>query len=265
MSDKLPTMNPERWQEIKQLLFAAMEVEPERQAPFLQAACGADGDLYKQVTHLLDAPDEEGQTLTDSVQRLFSGEEKDDPLVGQCLGQYRLLRVLGSGGMGRVYAGLRDRDFKLTAAIKVIKRGMDTDAVTKAFARERQIVAALSHPSITRLFDGGTTPDGRPYFVMEQVAGKPILDYCNERRLTVSQRLDLFLKVCEAVDFAHRSLVIHRDLKPGNILVTAEGQPKTLRFRHRRLPGCRPRRSGPHSIHGFLYDRGLRQPRTNSR
>ncbi len=150
---------------------------------------------------------------------------------GQRVGRYRIIREIGRGGMGAVYLAERaDEQYKKQVAIKLIKRGMDTDAVLRQFWRERQILAGFDHPNIARLFDGDTTEDGLPYFVMEYVEGQPIKEYCSSHALPISERLKLFREVCAAVSYAHRRLVIHRDLKPSNILITAEGVPKLLDF-----------------------------------
>lgn len=152
-------------------------------------------------------------------------------LIGQRLGDYELVRELGRGGMGAIYLARRaDEEFEKEVAIKVLKRGTDTDEVLRRFRAERQILARLEHPNIARLLDAGTTADGLPYFVMEYVAGARITDFCVARKLSIGDRVRLFLKVCDAVRFAHQNLVVHRDLKPGNILVNAEGEPKLLDF-----------------------------------
>src|SRR5574341_69028 len=151
--------------------------------------------------------------------------------VGRQVGSYKLVREIGRGGMGAVYLAVRaDREFRQRAAIKLVKRGMDTDFVIRRFRNERQILAALNHPNIARLLDGGTTTDGLPYFVMEYIEGMPIHRYCDTHRLAVAERLKLFRQVCAAVAYAHEQQVIHRDIKPGNILVTGDGTPKLLDF-----------------------------------
>jgi len=133
--------------------------------------------------------------------------------------------------MGAVYLAVRaDDQFRQRAAIKLVKRGMDTDFVLRRFRNERQILAALNHPNIARLLDGGATEDGLPYFVMEYIEGLPIHRYCDTRRLTIAERLSLFRLVCAAAHYAHENQVIHRDIKPGNILVTEDGTPKLLDF-----------------------------------
>ena len=147
------------------------------------------------------------------------------------IGPYRVLRELGQGGMGAVYLAARaDEQFQKRVAIKVIPAGADSAEVIRHFKRERQILAALNHPNIAKLLDGGTTEDGLPYFVMEHVEGEALLAYCDSRRLPISERLKLFLAVCSAVQYAHRNLVVHRDIKPGNILVAADGSPRLLDF-----------------------------------
>lgn len=147
------------------------------------------------------------------------------------IGNYRIVRELGRGGMGAVFLGERaDEQYQKHVAIKLIKRGMDTESVLRHFRRERQILAGFDHPNIARLLDGGTTDDGLPYFVMEYVEGLPIDRYCAGHRLSIDERLRLFCDVCAAVSYAHRHLVVHRDIKRSNILVTAEGTPKLLDF-----------------------------------
>jgi non-specific serine/threonine protein kinase/serine/threonine-protein kinase len=147
------------------------------------------------------------------------------------IGPYRLIREIGHGGMGTVYLGVRDDDaFQKRVAIKVLKLGMDTETIVRRFRHERQILASLEHPYIAGLLDGGTTPDGRPYFAMEYVEGQPIVDYCDAHGLDTAARLELVRKVCAAVQYAHQNLIIHRDIKPANVLVTADGTPKLLDF-----------------------------------
>ncbi len=140
-------------------------------------------------------------------------------------GPYRLIRKLGRGGMGQVFLGVRDDEaFKRYVAVKVIRRGMDTDDILKRFRVERRILASLNHPGIAQLLDGGATDEGVSYFVMEYVDGDPITKYCDENRLSLPDRLRLFQKVCAAVHYAYQNLIVHRDLKPSNILVTKDGE-----------------------------------------
>jgi serine/threonine protein kinase len=152
-------------------------------------------------------------------------------MIGRRIGAYRLDEEIGRGGMGVVYRATRvDGEFDQTVAIKLIKRGMDTDLILKRFRRERQITAALNHPNIAYFFGGGSTDDGLPYFVMEFIVGSPLYKYCDDNRLTLRERLAVFRQICWAVQAAHDIQVIHRDLKPSNIMVTANGKPKLLDF-----------------------------------
>src|SRR5262249_3010443 len=143
------------------------------------------------------------------------------------LGNYQVLRKIGTGGMGSVYLGARaDQEFKKYVAIKVIRKGMDTEDIISRFRRERQMLASLDHPNIARFLDGGTTQDYLPYFVMEYVQGTPVTEYSNHHQLNTHERLNLYRSVCSAVQYAHQNLVVHRDLKPANILVTDDGTVK---------------------------------------
>jgi tetratricopeptide (TPR) repeat protein len=226
-------MDPERWNRIKELFSTVVELPPDLRAAWLGSALPDDPTLAGEVENLLAAHDgaddfyERGAlaAVPELRQRLEGATE------GMRLGPYRVISELGHGGMGAVYLAVRDEPgFTQTVAIKLIKRGMDTDEIVRRFVAERQILASLAHPNIARLLDGGSTPDGRPYFVMEHVEGQPITTYADEHKLSVEARLQLFLHVCRAVQRAHQSLVVHRDLKPANILVDAEGEPKLLDF-----------------------------------
>ena len=162
-----------------------------------------------------------------------TGSSKADNSAGKVperLDIYEIKRELGRGGMGVVYLARRQDGFDMDVAVKVLKRGMDTDEVVERFRRERQILADLKHPGIASILDGGATPDGRPYLVMEYVDGLPLTRYMDDHGMSLSNRLRLFVEVCEAVSFAHQNLVIHRDLKPANILVNRQGSPKLLDF-----------------------------------
>src|SRR4030095_10853527 len=157
--------------------------------------------------------------------------QNEQDRIGERIGAYAIIRELGRGGMGAVYLGERaDGQFQKLVAIKILKRGTDTDEVLRRFRIERQILANLEHPNITRLLDAGTTTDGLPYFVMEFIAGTPITRFVQREDVDLRGRLKLFLKVCSAVDLAHRHQIIHRDIKPGNVLVSDEGEPKLLDF-----------------------------------
>ncbi|HWL73207.1 MAG TPA: serine/threonine-protein kinase, partial [Burkholderiaceae bacterium] len=158
-------------------------------------------------------------------------EELEDPLLGVRLGAYQIEREVGRGGMGAVYEARRvDQEFNMRVAIKLVKRGMDTDFILRRFRRERQILAALAHLNIALLLDGGTTADGLPYFVMEYIEGQPLYRYCDDGQLNISERLKLFQSICDAIHYAHQKHIVHRDIKPSNVLVTAAGIPKLLDF-----------------------------------
>ena len=227
-------MNPETWQQVKALFYAALEHEPQERALFLREACAGDDELRAQVASLIASHEEAGDFINEpafiSAEACFS-QLNEPALIGERIGSYEIVRELGRGGMGTVYLGERaDSQFEKHVAIKIIKRGMDTDFVLRRFMLERRVLASLDHPNIARLLEGGATEDGLPYFIMEYVEGRPMTAYADERRLTVSERLRLFRKVCAAVQYAHQNLIIHRDLKPSNVLVTADGTPKLLDF-----------------------------------
>ena len=232
-------MTQDQWRSVEDLFHQAGALPVSKRASFLQKACNGDEVLHSEVQSLLghDGRSVEIQAVVDDVAQCLS-EEEAASLVGRRVGPYRLAAVIGRGGMGVVCEADRgDDQFHKRVAIKLIKRGMDTPLVITRFRQERQILAGLEHPGIARLLDGGATDDGQPYFVMELVEGLPITAYCEERRLTIAQRLELFRSVCEAVQYAHRNLVVHRDIKPSNILITPEGRPKLLDFGIAKLLG----------------------------
>jgi serine/threonine protein kinase len=180
-----------------------------------------------------DKPNLEGTTalLADAPTLGLSEEEQAELLREPDIGPYRIIRLIGQGGMGAVYLAARaDDQYQKQVAIKLVRTGMASDFVVRRFRNERQILASLDHPNIARLLDGGATPDGSPYFVMEYIEGKPINGYCDDHKLSTVERLKLFQQVCSAVHYAHQNLVIHRDIKPSNILVTTDGTPKLLDF-----------------------------------
>src|SRR5208282_5016309 len=168
----------------------------------------------------------------DSSDSTLSGGALGGPAAGQ-IGPYRLLQMLGEGGMGEVWLAEQKTPIHRTVALKLIKAGMDTKAVVARFESERQALALMEHPCIARVFDAGSTAEGRPYFVMEYVPGLPITEYCDKRRLTIKERLELFMQVCEGVQHAHQKAIIHRDLKPSNVLVVEQDSkpvPKIIDF-----------------------------------
>jgi serine/threonine protein kinase len=224
-------MTADRWREIERLFDEVVVCPaPEREA-LLDRLCQGDEALKREVQSLLacDNPEERLVEIPD-VPGSNASESEDADMAGRRIGPYHLVRLIGHGGMGAVYLGVRDDQFQKQVAIKLLKRGMDTDFMLSRFRQERQILANLEHPFIARLMDGGATEDGLPYFVMEYVDGVPITTYCAEKNLSVPERLRLFRLVCEAVQYAHQNLVVHRDIKPSNILTTKEGIPKLLDF-----------------------------------
>jgi non-specific serine/threonine protein kinase/serine/threonine-protein kinase len=223
----------ERWQQVKVSLDEALGLEPSARRAFLEQIGRDDPELHDELVSLINAADRAGDNFLDgSAAAGMVGREMSLPSrVGRRIGPYRLDQLIGSGGMGEVYRAVRvDGDFTMQVAIKLIPAGRDTRFVIARFKAERQILAGLEHPNIARLLDGGSTEDGMPYLVMELVEGLPIQQYCDQRQLDLAARLRLFLQVCGAVQYAHQRLVIHRDLKPNNILVGADGVPKLLDF-----------------------------------
>lgn len=228
-------MTPERWSRIEQLFHQALQVEPCERDAFITKAAGSDPLLIAEVGALLRNVSRARDFLENPAVELFGGERPNLPHPER-IGPYRVAQLVGHGGMGDVYHAVRgDDEYRKEVAIKLIRRGLDTDSVVRRFRRERQILANLDHPNITRLLDGGTTEDGLPYLVMEYVEGRPIVEFCRERASPVSDRLRLFQAVCGAVHYAHQRLVVHLDIKPANILVTAGGVPKLLDFGIARL------------------------------
>jgi len=236
-------MNPDRWRQIEEVFQQALECADDERTGFVRRVTGDDSELRREVQSLLQAHASSSKVLDapahgGAVRLLDLDPELDlrDP-VGARLGAYRITAVLGAGGMGAIYKAVRDDDaYKKEVAIKLVRRGLvgssasRREELQRRFQNERQVLASLDHPYIARLIDAGTTDDNRPYFVMDYVEGVPIDAYCDRRELTVRDRLLLFLKVCDAVQHAHQNLVIHRDLKPGNILITEAGTPKLLDF-----------------------------------
>ena len=225
----------ENWPKVKEIFSAALELKPDERVSFLNTACAADENLRSEVLGLLSAHDSSGDFIQHpavvDVGFLVSDTNHSAAAAGQHIGTYEIIRELGRGGMGAVYLASRaDEAFDKQVALKLIKRGMDSDAIIKRFVMERQILANLDHPNIARMIDGGTTEDGLPYFVLEYIEGTTITRYCDEHKLNTLERLKLFLQVCAAVQFAHQNLIVHRDLKPSNIIVTKDGTPKLLDF-----------------------------------
>jgi serine/threonine protein kinase len=216
-------MTPERWRKIEEIFQTVIEQPPDERRSMLTQYCGADAELRRELEALLaqDETDEFLQSPIKDAAKSLTRPSEDD-LIGQRIGPYHILELLGQGGMGLVYLAERaDAEYYRQVALKVIRRGMDTRFALNRFRHERQILATLDHPNIARMLDGGTTEDGRPYFVMEYIIGRPLTEYCDAHRLSINDRLRLFLPVCAAVQHAHQKLIVHRDLKPSNILVTS--------------------------------------------
>ncbi len=216
----------------KQIFYDALNLEASRREVFLNEQCGDDPELKKEVLSLLHSLENTNDFLEAPI--TISEAENDtfpDPYIGKQIGNYIIDGVAGVGGMGIVYTGKRnDKEFEQKVAIKILKHGISSEYLLKRFQIERQTLANLQHPNIARLLDGGRTSDGLPYLVMEFIDGTPITEYSNQNKLNLTERLKLFRKVCVAVQYAHQNLVVHRDLKPGNILVTKIGVPKLLDF-----------------------------------
>jgi len=230
-------MDAERWRRVRELLESVLDFvgDPAARDALLVERCGGDVELLREARELLGADGPHGLTPPEAsrvVQAVRDAASRGDASgVGLRAGPYRLERVIGAGGMGVVHLARRvEGDFEQFVAVKLVKRGMDTEEVVQRFQRERSLLASLQHAGIARLFDGGSTEDGRPWLAMEFIDGQPIDRWCDDRRATTQVRLRLFQRVCAAVAFAHRSMVVHRDLKPSNVLVTADGAPKLLDF-----------------------------------
>ncbi len=218
-------LKPE-WEHIESIFLESLDVERAEREAFLEDRCGGDPELRAELDAMLHAHLGAGLRIEE---RLLAVEEEAS-LVGQRVGPYRLLSLVGRGGMGEVYLAKRDDDlYERRVAVKIVQRG-PRGSLRERFRRERSILARLVHPNIATLYDGGVAEDGRPYLVMEYVEGLPITAYCDTHALDLGARLDVFLTVCQAVQFAHGALVVHRDLKPSNILVDTSGTVKLLDF-----------------------------------
>jgi serine/threonine-protein kinase len=202
---------------------AAIELDsPAERTAYLRKACGKDQDLLNRVQALLELNEiedgflEEPPTLCD----VPTGSQVQTEAPGTVIGRYKLLDKIGEGGFGAVWAAEQKKPVKRRVALKIIKLGMDTKQVVARFEAERQALALMDHPNIAKVLDVGSTETGRPYFVMELVRGIPITSYCDQAKLSTHDRLNLFIKVCNAVQHAHQKGIIHRDIKPSNILIT---------------------------------------------
>ncbi|MEZ5429100.1 MAG: protein kinase [Pyrinomonadaceae bacterium] len=222
-------MDSVKWRKIKEIFQAATDLPAGKRPAFVSEQCGGDAELRFEIEKMLAFTDD---TADDPFEKnAFQIITGGDSSLPDRIGDYKIIRKVGHGGMGTVYEAVREKEnFTQQVALKVIRRGMDTDVILSRFRHEQQILSSLQHPFIARFLDGGMTADDLPFYAMEFVEGEFIDDYCRRKNLDVEQRLELFRKVCEAVQYAHQQLVIHRDLKPRNILVTKDGTPKLLDF-----------------------------------
>jgi len=236
--------------QVEAIFADALEYSPQAREAFLASACGGHQELLSRVRRLLDCYIDRDDPLERPAFLTCTKEPGDEDWIGRRIGPYRLERLIASGGMGSVWLAERaDEQFKKQVAVKLIKRGMDTEEILRRFHIERQVLANLEHPHIARLLDGGATDDGLPFLVMAYVDGRSIDRYCDEKRMPIADRLPLFRQVCSAVQFAHQNLVVHRDLKPSNILIGSDGIPKLLDFGIAKLlrPGDAPGMTGTES------------------
>ena len=241
---------------LTEIFHAARDLPPQERRAYIEQACTDDPGLLKELIPLIEALDTDAGRPgleTGAVYSAVAASMTGSGMIGRRIDDFELTELLGVGGMGAVYLGVRvDGGFEQRAAVKLLPMGMDTPVARWRFHEERRHLAALSHPSIAQIYAGGVTEDGTPYLIMEFVDGRPLDRFCDDNRLTVRQRLELFLSVCAPVQHAHEHLVVHRDLKPSNVFITAEGLPKLLDFgiaraldAHQRAPPGEVTRQGP--------------------
>ena len=224
-------MPNEKWERIQEIFLQAADVPPSERAALLDRMCGPDTEIRVEVESLLRADTTGESGVCAAIQSEVASMLDEPSLVDTRLGSYRLLKQIGRGGMGTVYLAERaDGQFRKQVAVKMVRPDMDTEFILARFRRERQVLGRLDHPNIGRLLDGGTASNGTPYFVMEYIDGDWITRYCKSQGLGVEQKVRMFLHICSAVQYAHLQFVVHRDLKPGNILVDSKGEPKLLDF-----------------------------------
>lgn len=218
-------MNSKTWKKVKEIFNEASELPTAERASFLK---NYDSAIRLEVEKMLLAVEEESLLLNTPIVDFKDFAETELP---EKIGDYKIIREVGHGGMGTVYEALRETEnFKQKVALKIIKRGMNTEIILKRFRAEQQILATLEHPNIGRFLNGGTTAQGLPFYAMEFIEGLPIDEFCRQKNLTVEEKVKLFREVCAAVSYAHTQLIVHRDLKPSNIIVTQNGTPKLLDF-----------------------------------
>ncbi len=217
-------LDGDREKKLQELFTLAADLPPDEREAFMDRHCGDDSELRERLASLL---------AEDKTGTLLAGSAVPEPVTGDEIDRYELADLLGAGGMGSVYLARQTEPVKREVALKMIHPGLDSDEVVKRFEMERQTLAMMNHPAIAEIYDGGVTAGGQPYFVMEYVDGLPITEYCDQRRLTLNERLQLFCRVCSGVQHAHQKAIIHRDLKPKNVLVTDKGRdalPKIIDF-----------------------------------
>jgi len=236
-------MKQAQWDQVKSIVDQALSLSGQERDTYISTACQNNPEISAEIKELLRSIEESEEKnfmkpmcqdrkelVSDLADELAKATARDN-FIGKIIGSHRITELLGSGGMGMVYKAKRtDGEFHHEVAIKLIKRDINTEETIQRFRMEREILAILQHPNIAQIYDGGITGDGIPYLIMEFIDGKPIDQYCNEKRLTINERLDLFQKICATVQFAHTNLVVHRDLKAPNIYVTTEGIIKILDF-----------------------------------
>ncbi|MGB7266090.1 MAG: serine/threonine-protein kinase [Terracidiphilus sp.] len=211
-----------QWEKVKELFDAALQRDPSERAGFLSSACGSDISLREELESLLAAYESSGCLSCPALPIPRTNEAQ--PL--ESIGPYKLIRKIGEGGMGQVWLAEQFQPIRRQVALKLIRSGAFDDALLHRFQAERQSLALMDHPAIAKVLDAGATPDGQPYFVMEYVPGEPITAYCDHKKLSIRERVELFIKVCDGVQHAHQKAIIHRDLKPANILVVeVDGKP----------------------------------------
>ncbi|MEL7451044.1 MAG: serine/threonine-protein kinase, partial [Pseudomonadota bacterium] len=224
-----------RWTRLWEIFHEALDKPAAQRSGFLTAACEGDDALRAEIEELIASAEDDSTLLDTPVTDITPQQlqQASDPLVGDRIGVYRIRSAVGEGGMGVVYDANQEEPVKRRVALKLIKPGMDTREVIARFENERQALALMSHPNIAAVLDAGATPAGRPFFVMEYVAGIPITEYCDKHRLTLRERIELFMPVCDALQHAHQKGIIHRDIKPSNVLVAMQDgrpMPKVIDF-----------------------------------
>ncbi|MEZ4696713.1 MAG: protein kinase [Rhodothermales bacterium] len=226
-------IDPAQWKRVDEILDLVLDADPDDRDALLRASCGEDLELFNEIRSLLERQDSAAAMFGKTAARVI-GEVSDDDgsrIVSERLGAYEVVRRIGRGGMGSVFEAARaDGSYEQRVAIKLLPTLFPSEADTVRFNKERQILARLEHPNIARLLDGGSTVDGKMFIVMELVDGVPIDTYCDDKHLSITERIRLFVQICKAVEFAHANLVVHRDLKPSNVLVSDSGTAKLLDF-----------------------------------